>query len=341
MMLRAGVLAGVIFAALTSTAFAHHSFAMFDHSKKITLVGDVKVLDFENPHSWLKIVTQADQGQATVWSFEMGPVAILKREGWTPKSVEAGDRVTVKFHPMRDGSSAGQLISSKHTMSRIPAADQIRNLLVRPHLASELTKAIGVSRQAVEHILRRLVRSGRVKRVRVSHETGRYIYVRAEYMSLQTLRYRIPRLRQNAAAVLSLLPAETPVFSSEIGRRGEFSHLILRNSVSLLEEFDLVETARIRSRVLVRLTQRGREHPQYNTEIQNATPAKKCNLLQALLQIYVRGEARTRDISPVISKREGKRIKSVASYVQRLKILNYVEPIISCSAHPAYRVTRK
>jgi len=111
MTLRAGVLAGILLAAMTAAASAHHTYAMFDREHRLTLVGEVKDLQFANPHSWLRVLVRGDQGQTIVWSFEMGPPGALKRQGWTRNSVQVGDRVTLQYYPMRDGSAAGQLIS--------------------------------------------------------------------------------------------------------------------------------------------------------------------------------------------------------------------------------------
>ena len=48
-------------------AFAHHSFAMFDADKKMTLEGTVKEFQWTNPHSWILMTVGSDQ-----WSIEMG-----------------------------------------------------------------------------------------------------------------------------------------------------------------------------------------------------------------------------------------------------------------------------
>ncbi len=37
-------------------AMAHHSFAMFDSAKTITLTGAVKQFEWVNPHSWIHIM---------------------------------------------------------------------------------------------------------------------------------------------------------------------------------------------------------------------------------------------------------------------------------------------
>ncbi len=113
MILRIWLMAAILLAISTAAASAHHTYAMFDRTHRMSLVGEVKELDFENPHSWLRVMVRDDKGQTIVWSFEMGPPGALRRQGWTRDTVRVGDRVTLQYYPMRDGSAAGQLISVK------------------------------------------------------------------------------------------------------------------------------------------------------------------------------------------------------------------------------------
>ncbi len=92
-------------------AFAHHSGAMFDLQKSVTIDGTVKEFQWTNPHSWLQIVAPADSGKVDEWSLELGPLVGLERSGWKAKSLQPGDKVKVALHPMRDGSLGGRLIS--------------------------------------------------------------------------------------------------------------------------------------------------------------------------------------------------------------------------------------
>jgi hypothetical protein len=96
--------------AIAVPAAAHHSFAMFDRTKTIVIDGTVKEFQFTNPHSWLEIDT-VEAGAAKHWSFEMNNLVGLRRVGWRAKTLQPGDKVKVTMHPMRDGTSAGQLMS--------------------------------------------------------------------------------------------------------------------------------------------------------------------------------------------------------------------------------------
>ncbi len=92
-------------------ALAHHSFAMFDTSKTMTLQGVVRNFQWSNPHAVLLVLTDATASQpGTLWSVELsaGP-ANLKRLGWNQHSLKQGDALSVEISPARDGSHGGSL----------------------------------------------------------------------------------------------------------------------------------------------------------------------------------------------------------------------------------------
>jgi hypothetical protein len=91
------------------SAQAHHSFATFDVTKQVTLVGTVKEFQWTNPHTWIFITVPKD-GSTEDWEIEGGPVIGLKRDGWTRDSIKAGDKITLLIHPKRDGSRGGSFI---------------------------------------------------------------------------------------------------------------------------------------------------------------------------------------------------------------------------------------
>ncbi len=112
MKLSAFVLTGVALA-FAAPAVAHHSFAMFDRDKDVTLTGVVKEFEWTNPHVWIHM-TVDDQatGKPAVWSFEMQSIQTNATLGWRADSVRPGDKISVEFHPLKDGSRGGQLVSA-------------------------------------------------------------------------------------------------------------------------------------------------------------------------------------------------------------------------------------
>jgi hypothetical protein len=106
-----GAIAALSIAALAIPASAHHSFAMFDAKKTSVLDGTVTEFQFTNPHSWLEVDVPTAAGAKQHWSLEMNNLVGLRRVGWRAKSLKPGDKVKVSMHPLRDGSSGGQLLS--------------------------------------------------------------------------------------------------------------------------------------------------------------------------------------------------------------------------------------
>ncbi len=97
--------------AASPAAFAHHSFAMFDMQKEVSLDGTVKSFQWSSPHSWLEVMVHTPSGDDVEWSIEMGAPSSLYRHGWRQTSVKQGDKVTVVVHPLRDGRPGGSLVS--------------------------------------------------------------------------------------------------------------------------------------------------------------------------------------------------------------------------------------
>ena len=94
-------------------AFAHHSFAMFDAEKKITLEGTVKEFQWTNPHSWILMNVTNTQGAEEQWAIELGAPGGLARQGWLPKTLTPGMKVSAVIHPLKDGTHGGQFMAVK------------------------------------------------------------------------------------------------------------------------------------------------------------------------------------------------------------------------------------
>ncbi len=99
-------------ATLPGLALAHHSGAMFDAQKTVTLQGTVKAFQWSNPHCWIQFLVAKD-GQTQEWSIEMGSTTELYRSGWRPHTMHAGENLTIVVHPMRDGSMGGKFASAE------------------------------------------------------------------------------------------------------------------------------------------------------------------------------------------------------------------------------------
>ena len=94
-------------AAVPAAALAHHSYAMFDNAKTITLSGTIRTWEMTNPHSYLWIVVPKDGAAAEIWGLEGGGIQSLQRAGITKSAVKPGEKVKVELHPLRDGRTGG------------------------------------------------------------------------------------------------------------------------------------------------------------------------------------------------------------------------------------------
>ena len=87
-------------------AAAHHSFAMFDQKKVMTLEGTVHEFQWTNPHAFIELDVQGG-GKTIRWSIELNSPNNLKRQGWSRTALKAGDKVTLRMNPLRDGHHGG------------------------------------------------------------------------------------------------------------------------------------------------------------------------------------------------------------------------------------------
>jgi hypothetical protein len=91
---------------LGGPASAHHSGAMFEPEKTITIKGVVKEFEYTNPHSWLWVTVTNEDKTTTDWGFEAEGPSTLFRAGIKKSDLKPGDNVTVTGRPMRDGRPA-------------------------------------------------------------------------------------------------------------------------------------------------------------------------------------------------------------------------------------------
>ena len=85
-------------------ARAHHSFAAeYDAAKPITLKGVVSKVEWTNPHARFYIDVKDETGTYT-WNLELASPNVLTRNGWTRKTLNIGDEITVQGSLAKDGS---------------------------------------------------------------------------------------------------------------------------------------------------------------------------------------------------------------------------------------------
>jgi len=109
-MRRVPILAAAALLLTSAPLLAHHSGAMFDRTKKVTITGTVVLFQYVQPHSWIDVTTTDADGTEVRWSFEAGAPPQMKMVGLTPDVLHAGDKITITGHPLRDGRTAAAFI---------------------------------------------------------------------------------------------------------------------------------------------------------------------------------------------------------------------------------------
>ena len=93
-------------------AWAHHSFTMFDMTKRITVSGTVTSFEWTNPHAYIEIDTLDEAGAVKHWSVELGSPSILQQAGWKFSSLKKGDKTTLIINPLKTGQAGGFLFQA-------------------------------------------------------------------------------------------------------------------------------------------------------------------------------------------------------------------------------------
>ena len=91
-------------AMLTPAVWGHHSHANYSEGEWLFLEGTVREIHWMNPHSWIYLDVVDADGQSRAWAIEGASVTQLRRDGWTQDSIQAGDELTMRCHPLKDGA---------------------------------------------------------------------------------------------------------------------------------------------------------------------------------------------------------------------------------------------
>jgi hypothetical protein len=98
---------------ISTAALAHHSTAMYDYAKAMTLTGTVTEMQWTNPHMFIKANALDAAGKQVEWSIECGTPNINSRHGWKKSDIKPGDKVVMDIRPLRDGQPGGTLVTIK------------------------------------------------------------------------------------------------------------------------------------------------------------------------------------------------------------------------------------
>ena len=99
---------------LATSASAHHSYAMFDGSRTLTVEGTVAKLEWMNPHVfvWIYVRNANAPNGYDLYAFENGSPNVLTRLGWTKTVLTVGEKITVEYWPLKDGRNGGHFLKA-------------------------------------------------------------------------------------------------------------------------------------------------------------------------------------------------------------------------------------
>jgi len=109
------VLAAALAATVGGPAVAHHSYAMFDEARRLTVNGTVAKLEWHNPHVyiWLYVPNPMAPNGYELYAFENASPNVLGRMGWTRAALAAGEPLTITYYPLKDGRAGGHFIAGE------------------------------------------------------------------------------------------------------------------------------------------------------------------------------------------------------------------------------------
>lgn len=95
---------------------AHHSFAMYQRDKTLTLSGTVKEYVWTSPHVMIQVLADTAKTGPVTWQIEGSSPTVLARGGWTSTLLRPGDRISLGVHPRKDGAAGGLLADEQQLL---------------------------------------------------------------------------------------------------------------------------------------------------------------------------------------------------------------------------------
>lgn len=103
----AALMAGTLAVGVSGPVASHHSHSMFDFGAEVSITGTVTEFTFQNPHGFLFVGVEEENGQVVNYWIELGPIPGMIQRGIGLKTFQPGDVITVNMFPLKDGRPGG------------------------------------------------------------------------------------------------------------------------------------------------------------------------------------------------------------------------------------------
>jgi hypothetical protein len=101
---------------------AHHGFdTEYDRDKPIVASGVVSKVEWTNPHMRVYIDVTGSDGKVTNWNMELTSPNTIRRQGWGPDDLKAGDRVIFE-------GFGGKVVESRGSLQTIMKKSDMKPL---------------------------------------------------------------------------------------------------------------------------------------------------------------------------------------------------------------------
>jgi hypothetical protein len=107
MVRRTGLWSIALMIVMVAPALAHHSFAVYDHTRTLTLRGTVTKFQWTNPHGFIEMDVQQSDGSVKHYIVELTSINMMQRVGWRSNMIKPGDKVQVVMAPLLSGEPVG------------------------------------------------------------------------------------------------------------------------------------------------------------------------------------------------------------------------------------------
>lgn len=88
---------------VSDRVLGHHSESINDQTRLVTVTGTVTKFAFTNPHEQIYLDVKGEKGEVEQWIATGGGPSALRRVGWSNKTIEAGEQLTITGFPYKDG----------------------------------------------------------------------------------------------------------------------------------------------------------------------------------------------------------------------------------------------